>query len=216
VLAPVAPACEALASLLAQRDGEPPAVDRPTAPEAPRAGEPMAAPHVIAALAERLPPEAIVVEESPSSRRVLLERITARTPLGFFSNGNGALGFGVPGATGLRLALPSRPVVGVIGDGSAMYAIQGLWSAARYGVGVLLIVMSNGGYAIMDAQAHERGGRAPWPGFGAIDIAGIARSLGCPAAKVTSHAELIATLDEVIHGLAERTEPLLLEVVVSP
>jgi benzoylformate decarboxylase len=68
----------------------------------------------------------------------------------------------------------------------------------------------------MDAQARERGGSGAWPAFGAIDIAGVARSLGCPAAHVTEHAELLGTLDQVLPGLAQRTEPLLLEVVVSP
>ena len=150
------------------------------------------------------------------SRPEPLERIPARSPLGFVANGNGALGFGIPGATGLRLALPTRPVVGVIGDGSALYAIQGLWSAARYSVGVLLIVMSNGGYAIMDAQAHERGGTGAWPGFGPIDIAGMAQCLGCPSARIATHDELIATLDQVVPQLARRHEPLLLEVAVAP
>jgi benzoylformate decarboxylase len=176
----------------------------------------MKAGHVLAALAQRLPADAVLVEETPSSRPELQERIRARSPLGFVSNGNGALGFGIPGATGLRLALPTRPVVGVIGDGSAMYAVQALWSAAHYNVGVLLIVMSNGGYAIMDAQARERGGTGAWPGFGAIDIAGMAQCLGCPSIKLAAHDELIATLDQVVPRLAQRQEPLLLEVAVAP
>jgi benzoylformate decarboxylase len=176
----------------------------------------MRAGHVLAALAERLPADAVLVEETPSSRPELQDRIPARSPLGFVANGNGGLGFGIPGATGLRLALPTRPVLGVIGDGSAMYAIQALWSAAHYQVGVLLIVMSNGGYAIMDAQARERGGAGAWPGFGPIDIAGMAQCLGCPSARIETHDELIAALDRVMPRLAQRTEPLLLEVVVAP
>jgi benzoylformate decarboxylase len=170
---------------------------------------------VIAALAERLPPDGIVVEETPSSRPELLDRITARSPLGFVSNGNGALGFGIPGAIGLRMALPTRPVVGVIGDGSAMYAIQSLWSAAHYGVGVLLLVLSNGGYAIMDAQAHERGGSGAWPAFGAIDIAGMAQCMGCPSVRINDHDGLIGTLEPAIRDLGTRREPLLVEVAVS-
>jgi benzoylformate decarboxylase len=222
VLAAVAPACAALAARIPARDDEAPAAtppathQRPPAPAPPAPGDPIKAGHVLAAVAERLPADAVLVEETPSSRPELQERIPVRSPLGFVSNGNGALGFAIPGATGLRLALPARPVIGVIGDGSAMYAIQGLWSAAHYRVGVLLIVMNNGGYAIMDAQARERGGTGAWPAFGAIDIAGIARGLGCTARKLTEYSQLIATLDEVIPGLAERQEPLLLEVGVSP
>ena len=172
--------------------------------------------HVLAELASRLPADAVVVEETPSSRPELLERIPARSPLGFVSNANGGLGFGLSGATGLKMGLPERPVVAVLGDGSTMYAIQALWSAARYQVGVLLIVMSNGGYAIMDELARARGGRGPWPGFGAIDIAGIAGCLGCPAVRVATHDELVRTLDEVVPGLAQRREPLLVEVAVAP
>ncbi len=97
-----------------------------------------------------------------------------------------------------------------------MYAIQALWSAARYDVGVLLIVMANGGYAIMDLLAKERGGAAAWPSFGKLDIAAIAQSLGCPSRRVTTLDELVSTLDEVLPGLAGRRQPLLLEVAIAP
>jgi benzoylformate decarboxylase len=188
---------------------------RPEAPEPPSAGEPLRASHVLAALASRLPPDAVLVEETPSSRPELLERIPARASLGFVSSANGGLGFGISGATGLKMGLPDRPVLAVLGDGSTMYAIQALWSAARYDVGVLLIVLSNGGYAIMDALAHARGGSAPWPGFDGIDVAGIAECLGCPAVRVATHDELLRTLDDVVPGLAERRSPLLVDVAVA-
>jgi benzoylformate decarboxylase len=216
LVASVGDACTALASLLPDR---PPAtfapLRRPPAPEPPAADARLEPGPVLAALAERLPANAVVIEETPSSRPELLDRIPARSPLGFVSNANGGLGFGFAGAIGLRMGLTNRPVVGVIGDGSAMYAIQSLWSAARYGSGVLLIVLSNGRYAIMDALAQERGGVGPWPGFEGIDIAGIAACLGCPAVRVERHAELLETLDEVIPGLGDRREPLLIEVVVD-
>jgi benzoylformate decarboxylase len=105
--------------------------------------------------------------------------------------------------------------VAVVGDGSALYAIQALWSAARYEAGVLFVVLANGGYVIMDLLAKQAGGTAPWPGFD-VDIAGIARSFGCPARRISSHDELIAGLDEVMPTLVGRQEPLLLEVVVEP
>jgi hypothetical protein len=88
-----------------------------------------------ATLAERLPPDAVLVEEAPSDRPELHARIPARQPLGFLSAAMGGLGFGLPAAIGLRMALPERPVVAVLGDGSSLYAIQGLWSAAHYGIG---------------------------------------------------------------------------------
>ena len=113
------------------------------------------------------------------------------------------------------MGAPNRPVVAVLGDGSAMYAIQALWSAARYEVGVLLIVLANGGYEIMDALARSRGGTGPWPRFEGIDIDGIARSLGCPSRRVRTPEELTGALDEVMPGLAQRRAPLLLEVAIA-
>jgi benzoylformate decarboxylase len=216
VVAAVAPACRALAERVPQRDGAPPdPIRRPPPPSPPAAGEPLRAGHVLAALAERLPPDVVLLEESPSSRPELHDRIPARAPLGFVSGANGGLGFGLSGAIGLRMGLADRPVVGVIGDGSAMYSIQSLWSAAHYAVGVLLIVMANGRYAVMDAQSRERGGLGAWPAFDAIDIAGVARCLGCPSRRIKTYDELLATLDEVLPDLAGRQQPLLVEVALA-
>ncbi len=210
-------ACRALTRSVAARDTErPEPMRRPPALTPPDGGEPLLAGHVFDALSAKLPREAVLVEETPSSQPELYRRVAVREPLGFVGTANGALGAGISSAIGLRMALPGRPVVAALGDGSSMYAIQALWTAARYDVGVLLIVMANGGYAVMDALARDQGTAPAWPAFGPIDIAGIARCLGCPSRRVGTHDELIATLDEVVPGLAERREPLLVEVVVAP
>jgi thiamine pyrophosphate-dependent acetolactate synthase large subunit-like protein len=167
-------------------------------------------------LAERLPPETVLVEEAPSSRPELMARLPARQPLGFLSAAMGGLGFGLSAPIGVRMAQPSRPVVAVVGDGSAMYAIQALWSAARYEVGAIFVVLANGGYRVMDRLAEAQDEAAPWPAFGAIDITAIAQAQGCPARRVETFAELEAALDEALDGIGERREPLLLEVVVTP
>jgi benzoylformate decarboxylase len=127
----------------------------------------------------------------------------------------GGLGFALPAATGLRMARPDRPVVAIVGDGASLYSIQTLWSAAHYRAGALFVVLSNGGYAIMDRLAEQHGGAVPWPGFG-VDVAGLARAFGCPARSVETHDELLETFDEVLPSLALRDEPLLLEVSVAP
>jgi benzoylformate decarboxylase len=175
----------------------------------------MRAGHVFAALADRLPADTVLVEESPSSRPELEVRVPARTPLGYLSAAMGGLGFAVPAAAGVRLALPDRPVVAVVGDGAAIYQVQALWSAARYGAGVLYIVLSNGRYAIMDrlAEGHEQ--PAPWPGFEEVRLSTLAAGLGCPARRIEGHDELLAVLDEVVPGLAARTEPLVLDIAVE-
>jgi benzoylformate decarboxylase len=222
VIATPAAVCRALLervparSATAERDTG--AVDRPSAPVG---DEPMQPAQVFAALADRLARNTVIVEESPSSRPLLQALLPAREPLGFLSAAMGGLGFGLPAAVGVKMAQPDRPVVAILGDGSSMYAIQALWSAAKYGVGVLIMVMANGRYAIMDQLAKRHGdsmvngaGSAPWPAFDGISISQIAGGLGCPAREVRSYTELIESLDEVIPQLATRKEPLVLQVAI--
>ncbi|MET7332400.1 thiamine pyrophosphate-dependent enzyme [Nonomuraea sp. NPDC005650] len=187
----------------------------PDIPELPAEGRPMRAAHVLRALALRLPADTVLIEETPSSRPDLHRLVPARTPLGFLSAAMGGLGFAVPAAVGLRMALPGRPVVAVVGDGSALYGMHALWSATHYRVGALFVVLANGRYAVMDRLADKQGGKAPWPPFTEVDMAGLARSLGCPARRVDSYDELTAALDEVLPTLAAREEPLLLDVTVT-
>ena len=124
------------------------------------------------------------------------------------------LGFALPAAIGLRMARPDRPVLAVVGDGSSLYQIQALWSAARYRVGVLFVVLSNGGYAIMDRLAERTGAPGPWPRDRGVDIGAMARALGCDAVRVERHDELLERLDaELGHARRRRC---VLEVVVAP
>lgn len=178
-------------------------------------GQPLRPARVLRELARRLPEDVVLLEETPSSRPELHRLVPARNPLGFVSAAMGGLGFAVPAAVGLRMALPGRPVVAVVGDGSALYGMHALWSAAHYRVGALFVVLSNGRYAVMDRLADKQGGKAPWPPFTEVDMGALARSLGCPARRVHGHAELVAALDEVIPSLAAREEPLLLDVTVT-
>jgi len=236
VVAPVAAVCRALAEMLPVRpdggvrtfqrpggaaftltpsDEALPMFRRPAPVQPPATGQPLRSAHVLQLLAQRLPDDAVLVEESPTCRPEILEWIPTRQPLGFVSNANGGLGFGFAGAVGLRLALPERPVVAVIGDGSAMFGIQALWSAAQYGAGVLLIVMANGAYGVMDAQARERGGEPTWPQFPNLRIAQIAQGMGCPAVRVETFEQLTDVLLPALDGLREASAPLLVEVVVA-
>ncbi|NUR86575.1 MAG: thiamine pyrophosphate-binding protein [Nonomuraea sp.] len=178
-------------------------------------GQPLRPGQVLRELARRLPRDVVLLEETPSSRPELHRLVPARNPLGFVSAAMGGLGFAVPAAVGLRMALPGRPVVAVVGDGSALYGMHALWSAAHYRVGALFVVLANGRYAVMDRLADKQGGKAPWPPFTEVDMGALARSLGCPSRRVSDHAELTATLDEVIPSLAAREEPLLLDVTVT-
>ncbi|MDA0185463.1 thiamine pyrophosphate-binding protein [Solirubrobacter phytolaccae] len=211
VLGDPAAVCAALAHAVPQRTGEPPRFERPPAPPP---GEPLFPGHVLAALADRLPRDAVLVEETPSSRPELHARIPATAPGGFVS-AMGMLGFALPAAIGLRLAQPERPVVAVVGDGSSLYQIQALWSAVTYEAGVLFVVLRNGGYAIMDRLAERAGASGPWPALDGIDLAALAHAQGCDAWRITTHEELLAALDKTLPTLRERRTPLLLEVAVA-
>jgi benzoylformate decarboxylase len=214
VLADPAIACAAITERLNQRRPVP--VPRAALTIDPPAGnDQMRAEHVFAALAARLPRDVVLVEETPSTRSLLHRWLPARMPRGFVSAAMGGLGFALPAAAGLRMGDPSRPVVALLGDGSSLYAIQGLWSAARYGCGVLFIVLSNGRYAIMDQLARQAGVKGPWPAFEDISIAGLSQSLNCPARRVTTYPELVEVLDEVVPALARRSQPLLVDISVA-
>ena len=140
----------------------PAAAGRPSAAARRRRRASRCAPaHVLAALAERLPRRhgarrGGALEPAGAARA----RCPPGEPLGFLSAAMGGLGFALPAAIGVRMALPSRPVVAVVGDGSALYSIQSLWSAARYGVGALFVILANGGYAVMDRLAEMQGEHA--------------------------------------------------------
>jgi benzoylformate decarboxylase len=203
----------ALAERLHQRalsDG--PFFERPAPPPA---GPPLKAAHVLQALGERLEPDTVLVEECPSNQVELTLRIPARRPLGFVSAAMGGLGWGLSSAIGLRMGLPERPVVAILGDGATVFGIHGLWSAASYDVGPLFVVLKNGGYRIMDQLAARAGGAPVWPPFD-VDIAALSRAFGCEAVAIGDESSLASTLDDVVPGLRERSSPLLLEVTVEP
>jgi benzoylformate decarboxylase len=113
------------------------------------------------------------------------------------------------------MAAPERQVVALVGDGASLYSIQALWTAVRYRVGPLIVILANGGYSIMDRLMEMEGGSSPWPQFPEIDFVAIARAFGCPAEKVATPDELGRCLDEVVPGLAGRDQPLVLVVSVA-
>ncbi|WP_370617131.1 thiamine pyrophosphate-dependent enzyme [Mumia qirimensis] len=177
---------------------------------------PLRSADVFRALADVLPRDTVLVEESPSSRPLLQAMVPAREPLGFVSAAMGGLGFAMPAAIGLKMALPDRPVVAVVGDGSAMYAVQSLWTAAQRDVGVLWIVMANGGYAVMDRLAERVEGKPPWPSFPELSVGRIAEALGCRVVHVDDETALADALDDAGSRLREPGGPLLIEVAVAP
>jgi benzoylformate decarboxylase len=147
------------------------------------------------AVADALAPGTVVVEEAPTSGPDLRRALTQRAAGDYHnSSGNGGLGWGAGAAVGLALAHDgasgasgSRPVLAFLGDGSAMFGVQGLWTAARVGAPVTYVVVDNGGYrAVSDALP---------PGFagtrlGGVDWAGLAESMGLHGTRVERGEEI--------------------------
>ena len=169
------------------------------------------------ALARVLPGDAAVVEESITTHQNVLERLGVLSdPTGHFAHRGWALGWGLGCALGVKLAWPDRPVIGLLGDGAAMYGIQGLWTAARYRIPVTFIVANNREYRILKVcgQVLEMpdiaNGASPGLDLGppAIDFVGLARSLGVAAHRVADADELSERIRANLFG----PDPLLLEV----
>ncbi|MEU8197132.1 benzoylformate decarboxylase [Microbispora amethystogenes] len=188
----------------------PPVLARPAGP----ADGMISAAEVYATLAELLPADAIVVEETPSHRSVLHDHlpITA-TDTGFLTTASGALGYGLPAAVGAALARPGRRVVAVLGDGSAMFGIQALWTAAREGTPVTFVILDNSRYAAVRLLGEAAGGTGiPGVDLGGLDFVALAQGMGCAARYVTEPAEVKSALaaalaDDRPHLLHVRTDP---------
>jgi benzoylformate decarboxylase len=193
--------------------------DRPapppmTRPQAPPQRSPITAAAVFAELAEQLPEDAILVEEIPSHLNVRREYLPVRARgLGLISTPSGTLGYGLPAAIGAALARPDRRVVAVLGDGSSMYSIQGLWTAAREHVPVVFVILDNASYAAVDILAGADGGaKVPGVELGGIDFTAMASALGCVTHRIEHPAQF---RDAITKALAD-DRPTLLHVVVDP
>ena len=110
---------------------------------------PMPVDRMMYELAQALPADAIVADEAITSRGALLQAIEPAEPGSYYSIRGGALGWAMPGALGIKLANPHRPVVAVVGDGASMYTVQALWTAARYNIPVTYAICNNRSYRIL-------------------------------------------------------------------
>ncbi len=164
-------------------------------------------------LAQVFPDDGIVVLESPSSTLALRNQLRLSKPGSYYFGAGGGLGFGLAAAIGVQLAQPDRPVVCVLGEGSAQYAITGFWTAAAYDVPVSFLVLRNEEYSILKwfADIEEVQG-APGLDLPALEVAKVAGSYGVPSKSVSSRDELHSALESAIG----ESKPQLVEVPVTP
>jgi benzoylformate decarboxylase len=164
-----------------------------------RARRPMTPLTLMAALAKVLPSNAAVVEEAVTTTNATLERLGALgDPAGYFGHRGWALGWGLGCALGVKLAWPERPVLAILGDGAALYGIQGLWTAAHHNIPVTFIICNNAQYQIL----KHCGDVMPLPRMAArqylamdlvqpeIDFVALAHSLGIEAQRIAEPEEL--------------------------
>ncbi|MBT6139622.1 MAG: thiamine pyrophosphate-binding protein [Rhodospirillaceae bacterium] len=164
---------------------------------------------------DRLPENAVVVDEGITSTRSLLTHLPIRDPKGFFGLPSGGIGWGLPASVGMQLAQPDRRMLSIIGDGSAMYSIQGLWTAAHHKLPITFLIPNNGGYKILRQRLTAFHGSNKFIGmdFGkpGVDYTKLAESLGVQATRVTEPGDVAPALDASFG----RDGPSLIEVMVE-
>jgi len=193
----------------------PPARQAPPRAHAPEDGKRMPVAYVLQTLAELRDRASIIVEEAPSSRSVMHDYLPIHGPETFYTMCSGGLGHGMPAAVGVALAKPGERVIGLIGDGSAMYAIQALWSAAQLALPMTFLILKNRRYAALQEFA-------PLFGYGAdesvagtelpdLDFVALAAGQGVQAVRVAHAAQLRPALEQALGSSA----PVLVEIEIA-
>jgi benzoylformate decarboxylase len=164
---------------------------------------------------EAMPDNAILVDEGLTSGRQLLSLRPHRDRYGYHALASGGIGWGVPASVGVSLANPDRPVVCFSGDGSAMYSVQALWTAAHHKLPLNIVICNNGGYRIIKQRLLAFHGDDHYVGMDfvdpPVDFTGLAKSLGLEAMRITDPAELKPKLTDAF----KRPGAKLIEVVLS-
>jgi benzoylformate decarboxylase len=164
---------------------------------------------------EAMPDNAILVDEGLTSGRQLLSLRPHRDRYGYHALASGGIGWGLPASVGVSLANPSRPVVCYSGDGSAMYSIQSLWTAAHHKLPLNVVICNNGGYRIIKQRLLAFHGDDNYVGMDfvdpPVDFSGMAKSLGLEAMRIADPAELKPKLSDAF----KRPGAKLIEVVLS-
>ena len=177
-------------------------------------GERITGTQAMAALAAAWRDDAIVVLEAPSATLALRNRLRISRPGSYYAGAGGGLGFGISAALGVQLAQPDRPVVCVLGEGSAQYGITALWTAVAYRLPVTFLVLRNDEYAILKWFATlEQVSGAPGLELPGLDVAAVAHGYRMDAQQVHGTEQLVAALRA---SIAAQDGPRLIQVDVEP
>ncbi len=164
---------------------------------------PMSPLALVHALASSVPPEAAIVDETISSGAGIRQLFRCADAKSFYGLRGGGIGWGLPASLGVKLGLPDRPVVALVGDGSAMYTNQALWTAAHEGLAVVAVIFNNASYRILKQRTLALKGFSAqddrYVGMDLerplIDFVGMARALGVPGEHVEKPADVSAAVE---------------------
>jgi benzoylformate decarboxylase len=183
----------------------------------PAAGAPMTQEFVYATLGRAMDEHVTVVDEAVTAARIVDRYLPLRDERAYLGIAAGSLGLGLPAALGVQMAWPDRRVVCTVGDGSLMYTVQALWTAARYAIPVTVLVMNNRAYRVLqDGMAQYKGHAVPPERLigmdleaPALDIARVAQGFGVGARR-------LQTPEDLRDALAERPDgPRLFDVLIA-
>ncbi|MBT2387320.1 benzoylformate decarboxylase [Streptomyces sp. ISL-11] len=214
LVAGLRPTLERLTELVEKRDATGGEVRAAAAADpAEQGAAPMSVRAALAAVASAAPPATLWVNESPSNLQIFRDVVRVDRPGSFLTTTGGGLGFGLAAAVGAQLGRPERPVVAVIGDGSAQYAITALWTAAACRAPVTFVVPANQEYAILKWFGRfENTPGVPGLDLPGLDLCALARGYGVTAHRATDPAhlaELVAVATAATDG------PVLIEAPIT-
>jgi benzoylformate decarboxylase len=166
-----------------------------------------------------VPADAVVIDETISSGTGLRRFLKSDDPQSFFGLRGGGIGWGLPAAVGVKLALPNRPVVALIGDGSAMYTIQGLWTAARENLKIVFVIINNYSYRILKQRTNAmKGAAAQTDNYVAMDLdkprvdfVSLAKGLGVTGYRATT----LSDFGDLMEAALAADGPVLIDVEVD-
>ncbi|HEY3065585.1 MAG TPA: thiamine pyrophosphate-binding protein [Methylomirabilota bacterium] len=181
---------------------------------------PMAPLTLVREVARAVTPDTTVIDESISSSAGVRHLFPCADPKSFFGIRGGGIGWGLPAALGAKLALPDRPVVALVGDGSAMYTNQALWTAAHESLAVVYVIFNNGSYRILKQRTRALKGFSAeddrYVGMDLdrprIDYVGLARALGVPGVRVEKASEVAPAVGRALASGG----PYLIDAVIDP
>ncbi|MCP3463461.1 benzoylformate decarboxylase [Bradyrhizobium sp. CCGUVB23] len=189
IVATMKPALSALLDLLPESKRATP--KGRTLPPAPKAADPLPVEFLLHSLSEAMPEGSSLVEEVPSHRPAMQKFMPMRGQDSFYTMSSGGLGYSLPASVGMALGKPTSRTVCLIGDGSAMYSIQALWTAAQRKLPLTVVVINNSGYGAMRSFSQVMQVRnVPGLELPGIDFVKLAEGMGCDAMRVTKAAEL--------------------------